>query len=613
MLKGQDILCISSIDWRFIWQGHQEIMSTLAANGNRVLFIENTGIRAPTIRDLPRLRQRLGNWWRGTKGFQREGENLFIYSPLLLPFPYSWIARQINRRLITRSLQRWMRVTGFRRPVVWTFLPTPLAHDIIRNVDASLTIYYCIDHFSSSSSGARRIWRWEERLFREADLVFVTSAKLLARANRFRQQVQLFPFGVSYQKFEKVRDRTPDTVGALQHLQRPLVGYVGGIHRWVDIKLLKALATLMPDATFAMVGPVQADASELEACSNVHLLGAKAHEDLPTYIATFDVGIVPYLRSDYTDNVYPTKLNEYLAMGIPVVATALPEIRRFIAAHGDVVAVAGTAEEFAQAIREALGKTTSAAVMRRTAVARQNSWESRLAEMSEVIKKALSARRATEERWDESLRRLYRAGRRQVTRAAVATTVIYTLLFHTGFMWFVAEPLRVAELARPADVIVVFAGGVGESGQAGGGYQERVKEAMDLYRAERAPRLIFSSGYQFVFREAEVMKDLAVANGIPASAILLETRAANTFENVSHVAAILQREQWRSVLLVSSPYHMRRALLTWNKVAPEVIVTPTPVPTSQFYTHARGASLEQIKGIVHEYLAIAVYWWRGWI
>ena len=76
MLTGQDILCISSIDWRFIWQGHQEIMSTLAANGNRVLFIENTGIRAPTIRDLPRLRQRLGNWWRGTKGLQREGENL---------------------------------------------------------------------------------------------------------------------------------------------------------------------------------------------------------------------------------------------------------------------------------------------------------------------------------------------------------------------------------------------------------------------------------------------------------------------------------------------------------------------------------------------------------
>ena len=143
--------------------------------------------------------------------------------------------------------------------------------------------------------------------------------------------------------------------------------------------------------------------------------------------------------------------------------------------------------------------------------------------------------------------------------------------------------------------------------------RDRVKEAIDLYKAGRAARVIFSSGYQFAFREAEVMKDLAIANGLPESAIHLETQASNTFENVSFVDAILKREQWQSVLLVSSPYHMRRALLTWSRVAPEIAVTATPVPTSQFYTHGRGASFEQIKGIVHEYVAIVVYWWRGWI
>jgi hypothetical protein len=68
----RDIVCISSIDWDFIWQGHQEIMSTLAAQGHRVLFVENTGVRAPRARDLPRLGQRIRNWWRGTKGFREE-------------------------------------------------------------------------------------------------------------------------------------------------------------------------------------------------------------------------------------------------------------------------------------------------------------------------------------------------------------------------------------------------------------------------------------------------------------------------------------------------------------------------------------------------------------
>ncbi len=70
MTHRHDIICISSIDWDFIWQGHQEIMSRLAADGHRVLFIENTGVRQMRMRDLGRVRHRLRNWWRGTKGFR---------------------------------------------------------------------------------------------------------------------------------------------------------------------------------------------------------------------------------------------------------------------------------------------------------------------------------------------------------------------------------------------------------------------------------------------------------------------------------------------------------------------------------------------------------------
>jgi uncharacterized SAM-binding protein YcdF (DUF218 family) len=160
---------------------------------------------------------------------------------------------------------------------------------------------------------------------------------------------------------------------------------------------------------------------------------------------------------------------------------------------------------------------------------------------------------------------------------------------------------------------VVFAGGVGESGKAGGGYQERVKRAVDLYHEGRAPRLIFSSGYAFTFSETEVMRDLAMFLGVPPSAIILETKAASTFENVAFVRNILRREEWREIMLVSSPYHMRRALLTWRKVAPDVRVISTPVPHSQFYGHGRGANIEQIQGILHEYAAIVYYWWKGWI
>ena len=109
------------------------------------------------------------------------------------------------------------------------------------------------------------------------------------------------------------------------------------------------------------------------------------------------------------------------------------------------------------------------------------------------------------------------------------------------------------------------------------------------------------------------MKALAVDNGVPASAIVLEMRAANTHENVEFSRDLVEARQWRRILLVSSPYHMRRALLTWRKAAPSIEVGAAPVPASQFYMHERGASLDQIRGIAQEYAAIAMYWWRGWI
>jgi uncharacterized SAM-binding protein YcdF (DUF218 family)/glycosyltransferase involved in cell wall biosynthesis len=612
VMRGQDIVCFSSIDWQFIWQGHQEIMSTFAANGNRVLFIENTGVRAPAIRDLGRLTQRVRNWWKGTKGFRRERENLYVYSPILLPFPYSSVMRRINRSLLTRALNRWMRAAGFGRPIVWTFLPTPLVRDVIRDIDPAVSVYYCIDDFASSSHAARKITKSEQQLCREVDLVFVTSEKLREKAAQFRKQVSLFPFGVSYRKFEQVR-LSPDQIPAdLAALTAPVVGYVGGIHQWVDLTLLADVARRMPDTTFALVGPLQVDVSGVNL-PNLHFLGKKAHEDVPRYIKGFDVGIVPYRLSEYTANVYPTKLNEYLAMGIPVVATDLPEIQRFNAEHGSHVAVAGDADQFVAALKTALQPSTDRERQDRIDVAKGNSWHARIAEMSSLVSGVLDAKRGRREPWEAKLRHFYRRTRSRAIAIASAIALVYALLFYTSLPWALAEPLRVDATPRAADAIVVFAGGVGESGQAGGGYQERVKTAVDLYRAGFAPRMVFESGYNFAFREAEIMRDLAMSQGVPDSAIVLETQGANTYDDVIRVRDVLRVRGWRRILLVSSPYNMRRAALVWRKQAPDVDVVPTPVPQSQFYAHDRGASLDQLRGLAREYTALAVYWWRGWI
>src|SRR5262249_16063270 len=161
---------------------------------------------------------------------------------------------------------------------------TPLALDLIEDLDPQLTIYYCIDDLASSSPGARRIVASEDRLFRDADLVFVTSERLRERAARFTDRLHLFPFGVNLNGSSAVRASREGVAEEVESLRRPLGGYVGGIHQWVDQDLVASVAAAMHDASFAMVGPQQTDLSRLEACPNVRLYGQRPHPDVPRYV-----------------------------------------------------------------------------------------------------------------------------------------------------------------------------------------------------------------------------------------------------------------------------------------------------------------------------------------
>ena len=116
MITGRDIICISSIEWDFLWQGHQEITSRLAQAGNRVLFIENTGVRSPGIRDAERVGTRLKKWMRSLRsnGVGEVAPNIYVCSPLVLPpFGSRW-QRRVNRRFFLPFVRRTVRSLGMR-------------------------------------------------------------------------------------------------------------------------------------------------------------------------------------------------------------------------------------------------------------------------------------------------------------------------------------------------------------------------------------------------------------------------------------------------------------------------------------------------------------------
>jgi uncharacterized SAM-binding protein YcdF (DUF218 family) len=215
--------------------------------------------------------------------------------------------------------------------------------------------------------------------------------------------------------------------------------------------------------------------------------------------------------------------------------------------------------------------------------------------------------------WKEELIAFYRKARRKAAMLFVTALAAYLLIFYTPLIWYAAAPLKISEPPAKADVIVVFAGGAGESGKQGQGYEERVEYAVELYKKGYAGHLIFSSGYTYTIKEVDIMKALAVSMGVPASAITLENKSGYTYEFVRNTGEIMDRNGWKSALLVSSPYHMRRASLVYKKSGSGLKITCTPIPDSMFYRHRIGASARQVNGIIHEYASIVYYWWKGYI
>ena len=390
MLRDGTIVCLSSIDWGFNWQIPQEVTSRFAREGNHVLFIENTGVRRPAWRDASRLRTRLGNWWRAGGRVRPIADRLDLCSPVILPFPYSRLACRFNSEVLLRVVRRWVGERTGHPVIFMTFLPTLLARAIASGLDPSLVIYYCADRLPESSPGARHLLGPERALLADADVVFTSSSGLLNTASEYAQRAVLLTSGVRFHDFQRAREGAAGPPTGLRGLRRPIVGYVGSVRNELDLALLARVARLAPELTFVFVGPIVADVTQLAACPNVRLLGPVAHADAVRYMLGFDLGLLPYVVNPYTTYMKPVKLKEYLAAGLPVVSTNLPEIRRFVAEHGSVVTIADGADAFAGALRSAVACDGPAAVARRLEVARRYDWANQMRSMSAVIEAALA-------------------------------------------------------------------------------------------------------------------------------------------------------------------------------------------------------------------------------
>jgi glycosyltransferase involved in cell wall biosynthesis len=381
-LRGRDIVCVGFADWDTeLWTNQHHLMSRLARD-NHVLFVESLGLRRPQLagRDLKRIVRRL----RRGLAPPRAADGLHVLSPLVLPLHRSRLVRAFNARLLPWLVSRAARRLGLRRPILWAYVPQ--AEVLIDTLDPSLIVYHCVDDIAAHELIDTASFRAaEERFATRADLVLASAPALARRLRQFSENVLDAPNVADTELFSQALEDGP-VDDALAALPQPRIVFTGAIvAAKLDLEMLAELARLQRSWSFALVGPIgpgdpHTDVSALAAEPNVHLLGLRSYEQLPSVLRGADAGLIPYARNALTDSIFPMKVYEYLAAGLPVIATPLPAL-----AGVAEVATASDAAAIARLLERALAEDNPQRRAERSRAAAAHSWDQRLQEIAVAV------------------------------------------------------------------------------------------------------------------------------------------------------------------------------------------------------------------------------------
>jgi glycosyltransferase involved in cell wall biosynthesis len=244
-------------------------------------------------------------------------------------------------------------------------------------VNFRVSAYRCVDQLNAFSDIPPSVDKLEHELVNSSTVVFATAEDLLNKLREWRQDLEFLPNAAEIDHFRLPADE-PQLLNAIA---RPRVLYVGALGEWFDTALVRAMAVRMPEVSFVIVGPKRRSLTEIGAVSNIHLLGPQPYHSVPGYMQHCDVAIIPFTTSTLSRAVNPIKLYEYLAAGMPVVCSDLPEVTR----SELPVRIAKGTEQFETAIREAFKVSAGERSSLQQSVEKY-SWKSRFRQIAHVLK-----------------------------------------------------------------------------------------------------------------------------------------------------------------------------------------------------------------------------------
>jgi glycosyltransferase involved in cell wall biosynthesis len=374
-LSGRDIVCFAN-DWSGDPLSKKHVMRRLAHH-NRVLWVNSLGNRAPraTVHDVRRIFDKLQ---RFAGGLYQVEPNIHVLSPIAVPNYRSTLMRRLNAVVVGNTVRAAMKKLGFSRPLLYTFVPASAW--VADELDADRVVYHCVDEFSQFEGAGPEIAELERELIERSDLVIVCSEPLRERKCRLNPNTVLVRHGVEHAHFARALDEATVVPDDVARLPRPVVGFYGLVAEWIDIEAMRLVAVAFPEGSLVIVGDINnADVRPL-SLPNVHFLGRRPYDALPGYCKAFDVALLPFVDNELTRNANPLKLREYLAAGLPVVATDIPEARA-LAQNG--VLLARTPADFPPLVGRALERSGPSRA-RSEAMARE-SWDDKVAEIEERL------------------------------------------------------------------------------------------------------------------------------------------------------------------------------------------------------------------------------------
>ena len=394
LIEHQDIIVVGQQSWDVGIGSNCKNIALEFSKHNRVLYVNSPLDRISSIRERkdPKIQKRLNVIHGKEKGLVELQPNLWNLYPDCLVESVNWIpldpvfdlVNKFNAKKFAASIKKALQELNFSNYLLFNDNEIIKCFYLKKLLQPVKSIYYSRDYILATDYWKKHGPRLEPLVIEGNDLCVANSPYLTDYCKQYNSKAYYVGQGCELDIFQKDDYEIPESLKDMHH---PVIGYVGALlSNRLDINVLAEIAQLKPDWNIVLVGPEddQFKSSRLHGLKNVHFMGAKPSDQLPNYIHAFDVCINPQILNGLTIGNYPRKIDEYLCMGKPVVATKTRAMEIF----EEYVYLADSKEEYVPLIEKALTEKSVSMVQQRKEFASNHTWENSVAEIYNAINMA---------------------------------------------------------------------------------------------------------------------------------------------------------------------------------------------------------------------------------